>query len=199
MGIWYADLFLAHLEPTPIDTEMKGLFVFALVGAALAFPSAQQPDVVDLGYAKYLGNRTYTNAVAYLGIPYAEPPLGELRFRAPLPLNTKRVEDENQGKTVNATAYPAFCIQGSTGGESTSNNPISAGFHTSPTFKGRDAGGAGSEDCLKVNVYTPAGAKKRSKRKHVQSYCEKAKLKDAQQFLFLSISTEAVSLNISTF
>ena len=29
-----------------------------------------QRDIVDTGFAKYLGNHT----VAYLGIPYAEPP-----------------------------------------------------------------------------------------------------------------------------
>ena len=31
------------------------------------------------------------------------------------------------------------------------------------THAGGDAGGAGSEDCLKVNVYTPATAKKGDK------------------------------------
>jgi carboxylesterase type B len=29
---------------------------------------------------------------------------------------------------------------------------------------GGDAGGAGSEDCLKVNIYAPAGAKRGSNR-----------------------------------
>lgn len=32
------------------------------------------------------------------------------------------------------------------------------------TFVAGDAGGAGSEDCLKVNVYAPAGVKKGSNR-----------------------------------
>lgn len=96
---------------------------------------------VDLGYVVYLGNRTYPNTVAYLGIPYAEPPVGDLRFRATVPLNTTRVGEEanlNGEGVVNATYYPNFCIQGTTG----------AG----------DAGGAGSEDCLNVNVYSPYGA-----------------------------------------
>jgi len=96
---------------------------------------------VDLGYVTYLGNRTYPNTVAYLGIPYAEPPVGDLRFRATVPLNTTRVTEEanlNGEGVVNATYYPDFCIQGTTG----------AG----------DAGGAGSEDCLNVNVYSPYGA-----------------------------------------
>ncbi|KAJ7796522.1 Alpha/Beta hydrolase protein [Mycena olivaceomarginata] len=97
-------------------------------------------NIVDTGYAQYRGNLTFPNTVAYLGIPYAEPPLGELRFRAPLPLNTTRVAAEAGGKAIDATIYPDFCVQGSTGGG--------------------DAGGAGSEDCLKVNIYAPVGAKK---------------------------------------
>ena len=95
---------------------MKFLLTLGLSGAALASPFVQQKDVVDLGYATYLGNRSYSNAVAYLGVPYAEPPLGELRFRAPLLLNTTRVRVQTGGTPVNATAYPDFCIQGTVGG-----------------------------------------------------------------------------------
>ncbi|KAF5341391.1 hypothetical protein D9758_012291 [Tetrapyrgos nigripes] len=99
---------------------------------------ANNGDIVDTGYAKYLGNRSFPNTVAYLGLPYAEPPLGERRFRAPLPLNTTRVQLESDGKVVDATQYPDFCVQGPIGGT--------------------DRGGAGSEDCLKINVYAPVGA-----------------------------------------
>lgn len=73
-------------------------------------------NIVDVGYARYLGNHSYPNTVAYLGIPYAEPPLGERRFRAPWPLNTTRVKEQS-GAIVDATAYPDFCVQGTTGGE----------------------------------------------------------------------------------
>ncbi|KAG6811481.1 hypothetical protein H0H92_007253 [Tricholoma furcatifolium] len=121
---------------------------FSLLGIAIAsfflngYTQNVADPIIDTGYAKYLGNRSFPNTVAYLGIPYAEPPLGERRFRAPLPLDTARVSREANGTIFNATFYPAFCIQGSTG----------AG----------DAGGAGSEDCLKVNIYMPNGAKKGS-------------------------------------
>ena len=77
--------------------------------------ASAQGDIVDTGYAKYLGNRSYANTVAYLGIPYAEPPLGELRFRAPLPLNKTRVTLAAGSNVVDSTQYPNFCIQGSTG------------------------------------------------------------------------------------
>lgn len=72
-------------------------------------------DIIDTGYAKYLGNRTFPNTVAYLGIPYAEPPLGEQRFRAPLPLDTARISRASGGEVIDATQYPNFCIQGTTG------------------------------------------------------------------------------------
>lgn len=109
--------------------------------ASEAVSHVSHGNVVDLGYARYLGNQTVTwpNAVAYLGLPYAEPPLGDLRFRAPVPLNTARVAKELQGNVVDARYYPDFCIQGAHG----------PGDH----------GGAGTEDCLKINVYAPAGAK----------------------------------------
>ncbi|TFK53144.1 alpha/beta-hydrolase [Heliocybe sulcata] len=109
---------------------------------APAAASTSAGNIVDTGYASYKGNVSYSNTVAYLGIPYAEAPLGDLRFRAPLPLNTTRVAAEAGGQVVDATTYPMFCIQGTTG----------AG----------DAGGAGSEDCLKVNIYAPYGASKGS-------------------------------------
>lgn len=79
-----------------------------------ALPSP--PDIVDTGYAKYQGNRSFPNTVAYLGVPYAEPPLGERRFRAPLPLDKGRVAREANGKVIDVSKNPAFCIQGTTGG-----------------------------------------------------------------------------------
>lgn len=78
--------------------------------------STSSEIVVDLGYAKYQGLHSYPNTVAYLGIPYAEPPVGDRRFRAPAPLNTSRITEQAHGKIVDATVYPNVCIQGTTGG-----------------------------------------------------------------------------------
>jgi acetylcholinesterase len=45
-------------------------------------------DIVDLGYAKYQGATNSLGINEFLGLRYAAPPLGELRFRAPRdPLN----------------------------------------------------------------------------------------------------------------
>ncbi|KAF5310402.1 hypothetical protein D9758_018959 [Tetrapyrgos nigripes] len=97
-------------------------------------PRADEPNVVDLGYVKYRGsfNETFPNTVAYLGIPYAEPPLGNLRFRNPVPLNKTRISQEAGEEVIDAT--DSFFADGG-------------------------AGGAGNEDCLKVNVYAPQVAK----------------------------------------
>ncbi|KAJ3482854.1 hypothetical protein NLI96_g6700 [Meripilus lineatus] len=119
-----------------------GLLAVSLIPGVLSSISAVN-TVVDLGYATYRGNLSFPNTVAYLGLPYAEPPLGERRFRAPITLDTARIQAEAGGKIIDASSNPAFCIQGSIG-------------------RG-DAGGAGSEDCLKVNVYVPVGAKQGDK------------------------------------
>lgn len=77
--------------------------------------AAPAGDIIDTGYAKYLGNRSFPNTVAYLGVPYAEPPLGNLRFRAPLPLDKARIARQSKGQVIDATQNPNFCIQGTIG------------------------------------------------------------------------------------
>lgn len=116
--------------------------LFAVITAAVGRAQGAQP-IVDLGYAKYRGSTAASGVTVYYGLPYAEPPVRSLRFRAPKPLDTARVTRELTGQIVNATQPPQFCVQGTT--------------------ENQDAGGAGSEDCLKVNVYTPAGTKPGSK------------------------------------
>ncbi|XP_059158863.1 acetylcholinesterase-1-like [Physella acuta] len=64
--------------------------------------------------------------VAFLGIPFAEPPVGELRFAKPKPYPKIK-------GTYDATKTPPICIQP----------------------QGVDLGGPGQEDCLYLNVYLP--------------------------------------------
>lgn len=112
--------------------------------------------VAETGYASYQGVDTYGDVTSYLGIPYAEPPLGDLRFRAPKPLDVVRISKETGGNIVDATRYPDFCVQGPVFRECLTAPP------SDPTFTivgtGGDRAGAGSEDCLKVNIYTPSKA-----------------------------------------
>lgn len=98
-----------------VSPTMRLSLSFAAIVSFLLQGTSVSGDVIDTGYAKYLGNRTMPNTVAYLGVPYAEPPLGERRFRAPLPLNTTRITQAANGAVIDVRSYPNFCIQGTTG------------------------------------------------------------------------------------
>ena len=82
-----------------------------LVQCSPVSDSADGP-VVDVGYARYRGAVSYNDTAAYLGVPYAQSPTGERRFRAPVPLKTGKTSSA----IVDASEYPEPCIQGSTGG-----------------------------------------------------------------------------------
>ncbi|XP_021237899.1 acetylcholinesterase-like, partial [Numida meleagris] len=79
-----------------------------------------------------------TYAAAFLGIPYAVPPLGPLRFRPPLPLR------QPWPGVRDADAQPFACYQ-----------PVDTTF---PGFAGSEMWNPNremSEDCLYLNVWTP--------------------------------------------
>ncbi|KAF8957889.1 hypothetical protein BDZ97DRAFT_1706401 [Flammula alnicola] len=69
--------------------------------------------VVSLGYAAFAGNSTSpagisNSPVTFFGdIPYAQPPLGNLRFRAPQPLN----EHGSTQEVTDARNWGPPCIQ----------------------------------------------------------------------------------------
>ena len=68
---------------------------------------------------------------AFLGIPYGQPPVSDLRWKPPVPAaNWKGVRK--------ATEFGAHCLQGNVFGDMTFRDP------------------GGSEDCLTLNVWVPA-------------------------------------------
>ncbi|KAJ7077237.1 Alpha/Beta hydrolase protein [Mycena epipterygia] len=109
---------------------------------AIPFASAQTGPIVDLGYAQYQGAvDAATNITNFLGIRYAAPPIGDLRFRAPQPpTNTTGVQQ--------ATTEPNECFQAPTGLSPT--NPLEK----------RATEIVATEDCLflKYCVYYPSNA-----------------------------------------
>lgn len=116
-----------------------------------------------LPYATFLGSISdaFPLSLRFLGVPYATPPLGDLRFRAPLSLDTT----SSDNRVFNVTDYPDFCVQGTTGGESYQGSMFMSSYTDALTPEtAGDAGGAGSEDCLKVNIYTPVNATANSTR-----------------------------------
>lgn len=90
---------------------------------------------VNLGYSTYEGTRlSPANVLQYLGIAFAAPPLGNLRWRAPQdPLHKTGVQP--------ADAFQPTCLGYFGGGLSDSVN----------------------EDCLYLNVFAPANATTESK------------------------------------
>jgi para-nitrobenzyl esterase len=73
------------------------------------------------------------DVIAFKGIPYAQPPVGALRWRAPQPVQPWKTARD-------ATRYGADCAQQPFGGDAA---PL---------------GVAAAEDCLYVNVWRPAAA-----------------------------------------
>ena len=99
--------------------------------------------VIDLGYVKYSG---YQNATAginyYRGIPYAQPPVGNLRWRAPLPIEAS---NNFSGQTINASTLGPACYQ---------SLPYWSALQGPNSFAATPQGQ--SEDCLILDVLVPS-------------------------------------------
>lgn len=103
-------------------------------------------DIVFLGRSKVKGviEPDYPSVRQFLGIPYAKPPVGELRWEAP------QVKD--LPPAVNATAYGRSCSQFVTTVPNMFNTDVLE-------YNIADANSTG-EDCLTLSVWTPQRARK---------------------------------------
>ncbi|KIW70149.1 hypothetical protein PV04_02449 [Phialophora macrospora] len=98
---------------------------------------SSSPLQVDLGYEVYQGyNNATTGLNLWKGIRFAAPPTGTNRWQAPQPPAT------NRDAVIQANQFGAICPQGQ---------------DTTNTFVLLNTTGA-SEDCLFLNVYSPANA-----------------------------------------
>lgn len=72
---------------------------------------------IDLGYVTLVGNATTPtgepNGTVHFfgGVPYAQAPLGSLRFRAPQQLNEATPDDTSQVPVLDARSWGPPCIQ----------------------------------------------------------------------------------------
>jgi para-nitrobenzyl esterase len=123
--------------------KIRTQLVCALAGAALVvgmtMAAVADPQVVKTDLGKVQGKTINDGKVrAYLGLPYAAPPVGDLRWKAPEPAAKWK-------GTRDATKFGAHCAQN----------------HVFDDMVFQDAGP--SEDCLFLNIYVPADAKDTSK------------------------------------
>ena len=108
--------------------------VLCLISVPLAHASNQL--LVHLTSGNFLGEASAVNATErWLGIPFAQPPLGTLRFKAPVPISipVKGVQ--------NATKFGDACPK----------------LPSATTF------GTQSENCLSLNVWRPIGTRSKDK------------------------------------
>lgn len=76
---------------------------------------------------------------AFLGVPFAQPPVGELRFKPPQAFTSSFYEE----RSINATKFGPLCYQ----------------FHRTTPLNAENLAemSSQSEDCLNLNIWRPAG------------------------------------------
>ncbi|XP_076771740.1 carboxylesterase 1E-like isoform X3 [Arvicanthis niloticus] len=128
------------------------LILLSLSAMALAgHPSS--PPVVDTTQGKvqgkYISIKGFEQPVAvFLGVPFAKPPLGSLRFAPPQPA-------EPWSFVKNTTSYPPMCSQDAVVGQMVNDLITNSKEKIHLQF---------SEDCLYLNVYTPVDLMKNTNR-----------------------------------
>ncbi|XP_068619891.1 juvenile hormone esterase-like [Battus philenor] len=106
---------------------LKTCLVLILCASVLAdHPEVKTPLGGLKGY--FMETRGGRKIAAFTGIPYAKPPVDELRFKAPVPI-------AGWNGTLDATQQSPVCVQ---------RNPYT-----------RQKEIVGQEDCLYLNIYTP--------------------------------------------
>ena len=111
----------------------------AMLCAASVRPALADPLTVKTDLGRVHGKTINDGKVrAFLGLPYAAPPMGDLRWKAPTP-------PAKWSGTREFTSYAPHCAQGR--------------VFDDMIFQDNGA----SEDCLYLNVYTPAKTSEKSK------------------------------------
>jgi para-nitrobenzyl esterase len=109
--------------------------LIALLAAAVASPSAAQTVAIDTGQIE--GKTLESGARAWLGVPFAAPPVRELRWKAPQ-------RAAKWDAVYHADRFAPMCLQSGRG------RTMNHYFGTEAT----------SEDCLYLNVWAPASGEK---------------------------------------
>ncbi|RGP60316.1 hypothetical protein FSPOR_10711, partial [Fusarium sporotrichioides] len=103
-------------------------FCFLPILALLLIRATAVAPIVDVSYSKYKGKDNENGVTSWLGMRYAAPPIGDLRFMPP--------QDPTRSRQVkNASKFRLKCI----------------GLAAKPSLIGKSQ----SEDCLFINVFAP--------------------------------------------
>ncbi|TBU55940.1 carotenoid ester lipase [Dichomitus squalens] len=137
-----------------IRTATYLLSLSAAAVIATANPHGESLPTVVLDNATVIGQPNGTT-IKYLGLPFAQPPNGNLRLRLPQPVLP-------YNGTINATVFGNQCIQ-QTFPDVTlpSDVPAAAGQYLAAFLQPADV--PQSEDCLNLNVIVPANATTQSR------------------------------------
>jgi para-nitrobenzyl esterase len=115
---------------------LRSLALAALIGL-ISVPANAQSGAIVRAPAGAARGQTDGGVRVFKGLPYAEPPVGQLRWKAPRPMTPWR-------GTRDASKFGPACFQ--------------------PTPQPRsiylDEPARMSEDCLTLNIWTPKGARK---------------------------------------
>ena len=114
-----------------------GLATIALAGGCAVGTEAEEIPVAETAYGTVLG-LSEGNLDVYRGIPYAAPPVGDLRFRPPH-------QPQRWDGLLAADKFGPACIQPVRGAASGS-------IYANPAMTEL------SEDCLSLNIWAPEGA-----------------------------------------
>ncbi|KAI0088623.1 carotenoid ester lipase precursor [Irpex rosettiformis] len=134
-------------------SQLRFLLPALLWPTILAAPAPRSAPTVTLDNGTFVG-AVSGNVNKYLGIPFAKPPTGDLRFRLP-------VANDPYTGTLQATSFGTACPQQAFNfdipvpGISDIVNEVINGFYDLITPNG--------EDCLTVNVWTPTNVAKGTK------------------------------------
>ncbi|XP_074737283.1 fatty acyl-CoA hydrolase precursor, medium chain-like isoform X1 [Strix uralensis] len=141
-------IFLGPFQPVGKNCRLDCRPI-STVGSYFVGQNGAEPEVtITLGRLK--GRQTNVKGTdrlvnVFLGIPFAKAPVGSLRFSPPEP-------PEPWNDLRDATSYPPLCPQ-----------DLSMLKTAEKNFKEKHLPFRTSEDCLYLNVYSPAGSDKKDK------------------------------------
>ncbi|XP_075045487.1 fatty acyl-CoA hydrolase precursor, medium chain-like [Mixophyes fleayi] len=126
-----------------MGTMMRGIILCALTLGALATGQEEDRPLVETQYGSLRGKTVFAKETdrtvhAFYGVPFAKPPVGPLRFASPEP-------PQPWSSVREATDNPPMCLQS-----------IEVMQQLQDTVKATIALPPLSEDCLYLNIFTPA-------------------------------------------